>query len=257
MRRIGLLLVLVCLAIAVAGCGGSFLGLKDRQGYVLITPASIRKVFLRDGTTGGADVTLDAPQGVSSIAFRANTGELYGMGRDLMLYRVSAINGGCTVVSPNPLAITTVDGQLYSNADGSKLYYIGSDGTTYEISPTAGTLTRTGTNVAYAAGDPHSNPGIGGATFSKTGQHLYFLDSNNSVLAHMDGPLTGVLTTFSTLGVTVTGQSGLAIDPQLNKLYMVFNQGPSAGLYQIDPTSGTTTQIGGSNFAGTSIAIIP
>ncbi len=259
MRRIGFIVLIVfALVAAMAGCGGSsFLGLNDRQAYLLLTPGSVEKVKLDTGATVGLPVTLDAPGGIRSICFRSQSGQLYGMGGDSIVYRVNAITGTCTAVSAAALAIDDALGVLYSSPDGVKLYYIAGSGRTYSINPNNGTIASTGAFQAYAPGDPSvASPGTGGASYSAAGNQLFIIDGANDVLAKMDTPLGGVLHTVGPLGVDVAGSSGLAIDPQLGKAYFTFDTG-TPGLYRVDLATGASTQIGGASLGAGGIAIIP
>jgi len=256
MRRIFLLVLCAGLLLASFGCGGGgFLGLKNREAYLLVSPTQLQLVKLKTGELVGAPVLLDAPAGITTICFRSLSGQLYGLGGDKKLYKVNGLTGKCFSVNSTPLAIADTSGTLFSNAEGTKLYYIGGDQKTYEISPGQGTVTNTGATAAYAGGDVNSNPVITGATFTPSGNSLFVIDTANAALAKMDTPLGGVLHTVGSLGPEIFGKASIGIDPQLRDAYMVSNGSSGAGLYKINLTSGALTLIAPDSATG--IAVIP
>lgn len=252
---LGFFMALAC-ALMLAGCGGSFLNSTVREAYLLVNPGVIQRIRLDTGGLVGSPVALSAVSGIRSIAYRNNTGLLYGMGDDKKLYKINPSTGLCTAVNTNALAIADGDGAMASSPDGSKFYYVATTHETYEINPSLGILTTTGTNVGYAVGDVNSGGAIGGLAYGNDGK-LYISDGTNDCLSKLDTPLGGVEHTVGPYGVDVAGSSGIGVDPVTGKLYLSFEFGPPMGLFEVNKATGVATQIGGNGLASMGIAVIP
>ena len=258
MKRIALgFLMLVASAALLVGCSNSFINATNRVGYLLINPVSVQRVRLDNGTLIGTPVTLNAPSGIRTFAYRSQSGTLLGIGGDKILYRINPVSGLCTAVNTTPLAIADPLGALASSPSGSKMYYISNSGVSYEISPSAGTLTTTGATVTYAAGDANTGtPSVGGLAYGSDGK-LYLSDGLHDVLVRLDSPLGGVAHTVGPFGVDVAGSSGLGEDPVTGKMYLAFDSGVAPGVYRINTTTGVATQVGDSTLASEGITVIP
>jgi|GEM_PF-4977916 len=235
------LFVAACAILAVVfGCGGTDIASASRFAYVLVNANQLRTINLFTGNAITSTLNLSA--NIQDIAVRASDGKIFGIGSDMKLYQVSAVNGACTVVNATPLALDDTNGGMTFQPGTSVIRFISTNGHNYRIDSITGTLLGTDTTSATQVN--------GLAAYSVTGNFYAYNASSDQVLVCTD-PATGVFTVVGASGKDMSGNVGMAIDSNAGKGYVV----GAEGLFVFDLANGTFSQISSTAFMD--IAITP
>jgi hypothetical protein len=184
---------------------------------------------------------------VLDIDFRPSDGRLYGIDAFGQIVTIDLDTGFTTLVSNPGVAGPGLD----FNPVADRLRIVQGQNN-YRVNVDTGAAITDG-NFAYAAGDPNEGSVlyISGAAYTNSfagaaGTRLYYIDSNNGVLATTSDPNGGVLDTVGSLGVSLgfldTGFD-IVHDPNdgSNSAFAIFNL---SQLYRVDLDTGAATLVG-------------
>jgi hypothetical protein len=195
------------------------------------------------------------PAGVTlaGIDFRPATGDLYGVGSDSVVYRVSPRTG--IAVAEGPAFTPALNGRFFGvdfNPTVDKIRVTSDAGSNLRLNVDEGTL---------LSNDAALNPGmprvVGSAytnsSFSAvrpTATMLYAIDSANDTLSLQNPPNNGTLVPVRRLPFDIQDQSGFDIAGSDNVGYIATRMNRGSGLYMVDPATGRSRfngRIGGGN----------
>lgn len=195
---------------------------------------------------------LQSGENLLGIDFRPATGQLFGLGSLSRIYTINTQTGEATLVGglTTPLVGTNFGFDFNPVPDRIRI--------TSDLDQNLRANPNDGTNVvdgplAYAVGDPNvgQNPNVVASGYTNsfagaTATTLYDIDSNLGILAVQNPPNNGTLNTVGRLGVNVTGEAGLDINPGMNVALAALQvQGASnSSLYSINLTTGSAAIIG-------------
>jgi hypothetical protein len=252
-RRAAALAVLSTLAIAGTASAAPRYDDARSQGRVLFATTDSNQLIRFDSGRPGRlkDVRpitgLPAGQTLTGIDFRPATGDLYGVGSDSVVYRVSPRTG--IAVAEGPAFTPALTGSFYGvdfNPTVDKIRVTSDAGINLRLNVDEGTLLST---------DAPLNPGmprIVGSAYTNSSFNstkpgtttLYGVDSGADTISVQNPPNNGTLTNPRRLPFDLQDQSGFDIAGAKNIGYIATRMSRGSGLYQVDPATGR------SRFAG-------
>jgi hypothetical protein len=193
------------------------------------------------------------PMGVSlrGIDFRPATGELYGVGSDSVVYRVSPVTA--KAVAEGPAFTPALNGRFFGvdfNPTVDRIRVTSDANQNLRLNPDTGAL---GTPTPDADLNPNDPTVVGSAytnsSFSATPPAtttLYALDALDDAIYVQNPPNNGTLTMPQQLDVNVRGDSGFDIAGQNNVGYIATasDRRPGAELYRVNVLNGKSVKLG-------------
>ncbi len=195
------------------------------------------------------------PAGVmlSGIDFRPATGDLYGVGSDSVVYRVSPRTG--IAVAEGPAATPALTGRFFGvdfNPTVDKIRVTSDTGLNLRLNVDEGTLLSTDAALnpfmPRVVGSAYTNSSFSAAR--PTATMLYAIDSATETLSLQNPPNNGTLTTVRRLPFDISDQAGFDIAGTDNVGYIATRANRGSALYVVDPTTGRSRsagRIGGGN----------
>jgi hypothetical protein len=226
------------------GHGRTFYATDDKGNLVSFSANNPRKLDSTQQITG-------LPMGVTlrGIDFRPATGELYGVGSDSVVYRVSPVTA--RAVAEGPSFTPTLNGRFFGvdfNPTVDRIRVTSDANQNLRLVPDTGAL---------AGADADLNPNdptvVGSAytnsSFSATppaATTLYALDALDDALYVQNPPDAGTLTMPTPLNINVRGDSGFDIAGKNSVGYVATpsDRRPGAELYRVNVLTGSTTKLG-------------
>ena len=186
---------------------------------------------------------------LTGIDFRPATGELYGVGSDSIVYRVSPVTG--KAVAEGPAFTPMLNGRFFGvdfNPTVDRIRVTSDANQNLRLVPDTGAL---------AGADADLNPNdptvVGSAytnsSFSATppaATVLYALDALDDAIYVQSPPNNGTLTMPQQLNINVRGHAGFDIAGRNNVGYIATASDSRAGaeLYRVNVLNGGTTKLG-------------
>jgi Domain of unknown function (DUF4394) len=227
------------------GANGRTFYATDNQGNLVSFSAdNPRRLHSSTPITGlGMGATL------RGIDFRPATGELYGVGSDSIVYRVSPVTG--RAVAEGPAFSPMLRGRFFGvdfNPTVDRIRVTSDANQNLRLVPDTGAL---------ASADADLNPNdptvVGSAytnsSFSATPPGttvLYALDALDDAIYVQNPPNDGTLTTPQQLDISVRGDAGFDIAGQNNVGYIATasDRRPGAELYRVNVLNGRSMRLG-------------
>ncbi len=247
---------LAALAVPVAGQAGSP-GSKDAGG---------RTFYATDNQGNLVSFSADNPRQLDSmrsisglpmgvsltgIDFRPATGELYGVGSDSVVYRVSPVTG--KAVAEGPAFTPALNGRFFGvdfNPTVDRIRVTSDANQNLRLNPDTGAL-------ATPAPDANLNPNdptVVGSAYTNssfnatlpTATTLYALDALDDAIYVQNPPNDGTLTMPKQLGINVRGDSGFDIAGANNAGYVATasDRRPGSELYRVNVLNGNSVKLG-------------
>jgi hypothetical protein len=202
-------------------------------------PERVKDVRTITGLAAGATLT--------GIDFRPATGDLYGVGSDSVVYRISPRTG--IAVAEAPAFTPLLNGRFFGvdfNPTVDKIRVTSDAGLNLRLNVDEGTV---------LSNDAALNPGtprVVGSAYTNssfnatrpTATMLYAIDSAADTISLQNPPNNGTLTNPRRLGFDLQDQSGFDIAGTDNVGYIATRMSRGSGLYTVDPVTGR------SRFAG-------
>jgi hypothetical protein len=196
---------------------------------------------------------LPAGVSLSGIDFRPATGDLYGVGSDSVVYRVSPRTG--IAVAEGPAVTPALNGRFFGvdfNPTVDKIRVTSDAGTNLRLNVDESTL------LANDAALNPFMPRVVGSAYTNssfnatrpTATMLFAIDSAADTISLQNPPNNGTLTNSRRLGFDVADQSGFDIAGANNVGYVATRMRRGSGLYVVDPVTGRSKfagQIAGGN----------
>jgi Domain of unknown function (DUF4394) len=244
------------LAVPVAGQAGDF-GTKDGGG---------RSFYATDNQGNLVSFSADNPRQLDSsrpisglpmgvsltgIDFRPATGELYGVGSDSVVYRVSPVTG--KAVAEGPAFAPALSGRFFGvdfNPTVDRIRVTSDANQNLRLNPDTGALA---TPVPDADLNPN-DPTVVGSAYTNSSLNatlpaattLYALDALDDAIYVQNPPNNGTLTMPQKLGINVRGDSGFDIAGQNNAGYVATasDRRPGPELYRVNVLNGKSVKLG-------------
>jgi hypothetical protein len=191
------------------------------------------------------------PMGVTlkGIDFRPVTGELYGIGSDSVVYRVSPVTG--RAVAEGPASTTALNGRFFGfdfNPTVDRIRVTSDANQNLRLVPDTGAL-------AMQDGDLNPNdPTVVGSAYTNssfsaslpTATTLYALDALDDAIYVQNPPNAGTLTMPQQVDINVRGDAGFDIAGKNNVGYVATagDRRPGAELYRVNVLTGNTVKLG-------------
>jgi hypothetical protein len=217
----------------------------DNQGNLLSFSAdSPRSIDSSRPITG-----LPAMVTLRGIDFRPATGELYGVGSDSVVYRVSPVTG--KAVAEGPAFTPALSGRFFGvdfNPTVDRIRVTSDANQNLRLNPDTGALAGADADL-----DPNDPTVVGSAytnsSFSATppaSTILYALDALDDAIYVQNPPNNGTLTTPTPVDINVRGDSGFDIAGKNNTGYVATasDRRPGAELYRVNVQTGDTVKLG-------------
>jgi Domain of unknown function (DUF4394) len=260
MKRKGLLrmaLGLSCvaaLAVPVAGQAGqpdskgnggrTFYATDDQNNLVSFSADSARKLDSSRQISG-------LPMGVTlrGIDFRPATGELYGVGSDSVVYRVSPVTA--KAVAEGPAFTPALSGRFFGvdfNPTVDRIRVTSDANQNLRLVPDTGALAGADAdlnpNDPTVVGSAYTNSSFSATPAAST--ILYALDALDDALYVQNPPNNGTLTMPTPVDINVRGDSGFDIAGKNNVGYVATasDRRPGAELYRVNVQTGATMKLG-------------
>jgi Domain of unknown function (DUF4394) len=249
------------LAVPAAGHAGQAKGQNARTFYATDNQGNLvsfsadnpRQLDSSTPITGlGMGVTL------RGIDFRPATGELYGVGSDSIVYRVSPVTG--KAVAEGPAFTPMLNGRFFGvdfNPTVDRIRVTSDANQNLRLVPDTGAL-----GAADADLNPNDPTVVGSAytnsSFSATPPAttvLYALDALDDAIYVQNPPNNGTLTMPQQVDINVRGDAGFDIAGRNNVGYVATasDRRPGAELYRVNVLSGRTTKLGSIGRSGHTI----
>ena len=191
------------------------------------------------------------PMGVSlkGIDFRPVTGELYGIGSDSVVYRVSPVTG--RAVAEGPASTTALNGRFFGfdfNPTVDRIRVTSDANQNLRLVPDTGALAMQDSDL-----NPNDPTVVGSAytnsSFSATlpaATTLYALDALDDAIYVQNPPNAGTLTMPQQVDINVRGDAGFDIAGKNNVGYIATagDRRPGAELYRVNVLTGNTVKLG-------------
>lgn len=202
------------------------------------------------------------PMGVSltGIDFRPATGELYGVGSDSIVYRVSPVTG--KAVAEGPAFTPALSGRFFGvdfNPTVDRIRVTSDANQNLRLNPDTGALA---TPVPDADLNPN-DPTVVGSAYTNSSLNatppaattLYALDALDDAIYVQNPPNNGTLTMPQPLGINVRGDSGFDIAGQNNVGYVATasDRRPGSELYRVNVLNGKSVKLGSIGRSGMTI----
>jgi hypothetical protein len=202
------------------------------------------------------------PMGVTlrGIDFRTATGELYGVGSDSVVYRVSTVTG--KAVAEGPAFSPALNGRFFGvdfNPTVDRIRVTSDANQNLRLNPDTGALGTPAPDADLNPGDPTV---VGSAytnsSFSATPPAtttLYALDALDDAIYVQNPPNDGTLTMPKQLDINVRGDAGFDIAGQNNVGYIATSSDrrPGSELYRVNVLNGKSVKLGSIGRSGTTI----
>ena len=183
------------------------------------------------------------------IDFRPATGELYGVGSDSVVYRVSPVTG--KVVAEGPAFSPALNGRFFGvdfNPTVDRIRLTSDADQNQRLNPD------TGAAVGVDANLNPNDPSVVGSAYTNssfnstppTSTTLYALDALDDAIYVQDPPNNGTLGMPQLLDINVRGDSGFDIAGQNNVGYLATasDRRPGAELYRVNVQTGDSKPLG-------------
>ena len=244
------------LAVPVAGQAGSF-GTKDGGGrtfYATDNQGNLISFSANNPRQIDSSQPISGlPTGVTltGIDFRPATGELYGVGSDSVVYRVSPVTG--KAVAEGPAFTPALNGRFFGvdfNPTVDRIRVTSDANQNLRLNPDTGALATPAPDADLNPNDPTV---VGSAytnsSFSATppaSTILYALDALDDAVYVQNPPNNGTLTMPQQLDINVRGDSGFDIAGQNNVGYVATasDRRPGAELYRVNVLNGNSVKLG-------------
>jgi hypothetical protein len=224
--------------------GRTFYATDDQGNLLSFSADDTRRIDSSRQITG-----LPAGVSLTGIDLRPATGELYGIGSDSLVYRVSPVTA--KAVAEGPAFAPALRGRFFGvdfNPTVDRIRVTSDANQNLRLHPDTG---------AVAGADADLNPDdptvVGSAytnsSFSATPPSstiLYALDGLDDALYVQNPPNNGTLTMPRPLDINVRGNSGFDIAGAANVGYVATasDRRPGAELYRVDVQTGDTKRLG-------------
>ena len=244
------------LAVPVAGQAGSS-GTKDGDG---------RTFYATDNQGNLVSFSADNPRQLDSsqpisglptgvtlrgIDFRPATGELYGVGSDSVVYRVSPVTG--KAVAEGPAFTPALNGRFFGvdfNPTVDRIRVTSDANQNLRLNPDTGALATPAPDADLNPNDPtvvgsaYTNSSFSASLPAAT--TLYALDALDDAIYVQNPPNDGTLTMPQQLDINVRGDSGFDIAGQNNVGYVATasDRRPGAELYRVNVLNGNSVKLG-------------
>jgi hypothetical protein len=229
---------------AEGGSARTFYATDNQGNLVSFSADNPRKLDSSTPITGlGPGVTL------AGIDFRPATGELYGVGSDSVVYRVSPVTG--RAVAEGPAFMPLLNGRFFGvdfNPTVDRVRVTSDANQNLRLVPDTGALAG-----ADAALNPNDPTVVGSAytnsSFSATppaATVLYALDALDDAIYVQDPPNNGTLTRPQQLDINLRGTAGFDIAGRNNVGYIATGSDWRTGaeLYRVNVLTGRTIKLG-------------
>jgi hypothetical protein len=189
------------------------------------------------------------------IDFRPATGELYGVGSDSIVYRVSPVTG--RAIAEGPAFAPTLNGRFFGvdfNPAVDRIRVTSDADQNLRLVPDTGALAGADAdlnpNDPTVVGSAYTNSSFGATPPATT--VLYALDALDDALYVQNPPNNGTLTMPRQLDINVRGDSGFDIAGRNNVGYIATasDRRPGAELYRVNVETGESTKLGRIGRAG-------
>jgi Domain of unknown function (DUF4394) len=242
------------LAVPVAGQAGqpdskgnggrTFYATDDQNNLVSFSADNPRKLDSSQQISG-------LPMGVTlrGIDFRPVTGELYGVGSDSVVYRVSPVTG--RAVAEGPAFSPTLNGRFFGfdfNPTVDRIRVTSDANQNLRLVPDTGALAMQdgdlNPNDPTVVGSAYTNSSFSASLAAST--TLYALDALDDALYVQNPPNNGTLTMQTPVNINVRGDSGFDIAGRNNVGYVATasDRRPGAELYRVNVQTGATMKLG-------------
>ena len=190
------------------------------------------------------------PAGVSlrGIDFRPATGELYGVGSDSVVYRVSRVTA--KAVAEGPASTTPLRGRFFGvdfNPTVDRIRVTSDADQNLRLHPDTGALVMSDTDLnpddPTVVGSAYTNSSFSATLASST--ILYALDGLDDAI-YVQNANAGTLSMRRDLDINVRGNSGFDIAGAANVGYVATasDRRPGAELYRVNVQTGDTKRLG-------------
>lgn len=238
------------LAAAVPAAGASaadLLGLTTGDELIRFDQTNPGNLSLFVTVTG-----LQAGEDLVGIAYRASTGQVYGVGDTSRLYTINLETGAATQVGNSQFAtlLSGTDFAVDWNPVTDQIRVVSDMDQNLRVSPVDGTAI-VDTPVAFAVGDPNAaaDPAVTAGAYTNGFQGaaattLFVIDTTLNILATQNPPNDGTLTTIGALGVDPTAAAGMSSSlANGGTLLAALTVGGASNLYTINATTGAATLV--------------
>ena len=265
-----------CFAIATLFCAPlpavTIYAITDANTLVAFDSATPGTPAFASIPTVGIPVTgLQVGETIVNIDFRPSTGELYGVGSTMRVYKIdvqlntAAPPATAVAAAVSAIPFTTPAAAKYGmdfNAVPDRIRLVNSDEQNLRLNPINGSLSGTDTNLTPAGSiaDVAYDRSFPGSTTTTA----YAIDSATDMLERLGGvngspsPNGGALTEIGPLGADISSFSAIDFGAGA-KLFAVLQVGGVSGLYTISTSTGAATLVGSvdGNPAILGIAVAP
>ena len=191
------------------------------------------------------------PMGVTlrGIDFRPLTGELYGVGSDSVVYRVSTVTG--RAVAEGPAFTPSLSGRFFGvdfNPTVDKIRVTSDANQNLRLNPDPGTLLSVdgdlNPNDPTIVGSAYTNSSFSPNLAAST--TLLALDALDDAIYVQNPPNDGTLTMPKQVNINVRGDAGFDIAGQKNVGYVATasDRRPGAELYRVNVQTGASVKLG-------------
>jgi hypothetical protein len=208
------------------------------------------------------------------IDTRPVNGVLYGLGSDNTIYTIGSSTGVATRLSSTPLPIAAGDGNVGFgfNPQADRIRIAAESNLSLRANPITGNLVQEDGDLRFGAMDPNAgvDPSVSNVAYTNqvpgTVASTMFLviDAITDSLLLVAPPNDGTLTTRAQLTVggqrldVAVGSSSFDIDGVTGQGFAILTPvGGTAGLYDINITTGAATRIGDFGASDLAIGVIP
>jgi Domain of unknown function (DUF4394) len=221
-----------------------FYATDNQNNLVSFSAKNPRKILSSTPITG-----LGMGANLRGIDMRPVTGELYGVGSDSVVYRVSPATG--RAVAEGPAFTPMLNGRFFGvdfNPTVDRIRVTSDANQNLRLVPDTGAL-------AGADGDLNPNdPTVVGSAYTNSSLSatppaattLYALDALDDAIYVQNPPNNGTLTMPQQLSINVRGDAGFDIAGQNNVGYIATasDRQPGAELYRVNVLNGRSTKLG-------------
>jgi hypothetical protein len=226
------------------GDGRTFFATTDQNLLVSFSADNPRQLDRQRSITGlPAGITL------KGIDFRPATGELYGVGSDSVVYRVSTVTG--KAVAEGPAFTPALRGRFFGvdfNPSVDRIRLTSDANQNQRLHPDLGTSVATDAdlnpNDPTVVGSAYTNSSFSAAPPATT--TLYALDALDDAIYVQNPPNDGTLTQPQPVDINVRGDSGFDIAGKNNAGYVATasDRRPGGELYRVNVLNGDTVKLG-------------
>jgi Domain of unknown function (DUF4394) len=224
--------------------GRTFFATDDQGNLVSFSADQPRRLNSSQPITG-----LPMGTTLTGIDFRPVTGELYGVGSDSIVYRVSTVTG--RAVAEGPAFSPALNGRFFGvdfNPTVDRIRVTSDANQNLRLVPDTGALAGQDADL-----NPNDPTVVGSAytnsSFSATlptATTLYALDALDDAIYVQNPPNNGTLVMPQKVDINVRGDAGFDIAGQNNVGYVATagDRRPGADLYRVNVLNGKTQKLG-------------